>query len=648
MGAGDKPEPRAGNAPGRRDEGWIEALLDERLSAAGRREMARQVADHDRSRTPAGFDPAAVRRRLRFHGELPEKLRGVLQAWVPELMAHAARQGLRLREPFPDIAVYSAPAYVAKMGAAIPAQLRLPASSYTHEPRGRLYTVSLVLPERSADADTLVTALRALATRLLGDIYLREDVLTQEAYREELRPPEAATAAPEEMLRLLAALPKLPPALERALALHGKAIGLDARRAPQAVRKAFFEGLRKELESRRLTPERAALVESAYGAHVQALRADPARALAATIAQVEALDGQLHFLPPDEAPQYRLLREKNPEHFLRSAQLRLDFLVELLAALLEDVSTLEAPQAPVSPLLEERIASQMEELRAQKLVRPYLIEDARLGEELRARRDAFPLEVHALLSRMPPAADPRRAFDALSRRLRSNIYQRLYTMLLLLQAWVKARERQQDDPFRAGERYRQLTALLANFRLRKPLLEALRLQAALVLECVEAARSSKEAARRLPVEPFARAWSLFVAPALVAGYLGEAGAGRLPGFSAPRYLDAFDAGLRRQIGASPGPADLAYLLRRFQHHAGAEALPALAGLLRAPSRTFRFVARQALLQPGRSEQGAEARLDQLDGWAQLVWQALQASRRNAITVGAGAALPTPGRETGRG
>ncbi len=82
----------------------------------------------------------------------------------------------------------------------------------------------------------------------------------------------------------------------------------------------------------------------------------------------------------------------------------------------------------------------------------------------------------------------------------------------------------------------------------------------------------------------------------------------------------------------PGPAHLAFCLREIHRLAGEAQLDVLLELLRNPSGTFRFTVSQALAPPPEG-QGSGERLEQLTRWAQLVVQAREASRRNAIMAG---------------
>ena len=109
--------------------------------------MAQRIAGHDEGRGDDGFDQAHVRRKLHFHGEVPEKVRAALREWLPGLLAHAAESGLRLRDLNHEIHFYERAAYEAEV-APVPASVKLPASSYAYNQLYRVYSVRVVLPAR--------------------------------------------------------------------------------------------------------------------------------------------------------------------------------------------------------------------------------------------------------------------------------------------------------------------------------------------------------------------------------------------------------------------------------------------------------------------------------------------------------------------
>ena len=621
------------DAPRTAGEERLDALLEARFAPAQRQAFARELDAHDRQRAPAApLDPAAVRRGLRFRGNVPERVRQVLAEWLPELMAHAARRGLALRDPHQELQVYTRAAFEQEQGP-LPPGLRLPASSYEYHPLYRRYAVRLVLPERLGALEELFTALRALLTRLYGDLYLREEVFSLAAYREDVERVEAQVSfGLAEQVAVLAELPDTTAALEAALAAYARTVGIDARRHPEHARKGWFKEAAADLARQRLPPERQALAEDAFAAYLDALRADVPAGVQALLETVREQERQLHFLPPDEAPDYERLRVQNPVHFLRSVKLRLEFLIEAFGGLCEDFDALDTPGAPYPALAEERVAGCLQALEREGLARPYLVPGVRLADELEARRTAFPLEVHALLARFPEAERGERLFHSLRKRLEGSLHQRLYHALVLLRHWMHLRATGRDDPFRQSEPYRTLKGLVANFRFRKPLLESLFLRTGIVLEVAEHAPEAAGGTERgFPVEAFSRAWGQFVAHALLAEYLTER---RLKGFDPGRYWQRVDERLAAQVQAGSTGAQLLHLLRRAYLLAGAaDALPALAEVLRQSAPTFRFAVTQAL-RPRPPGKDAAAWLAQLDAWAQSILEARARSLRNAIVPGA--------------
>jgi hypothetical protein len=679
-------------APLSSGEAKFETLLNERFSSEEKERFARELDRHDRERqtregaplagvgggiagpipVQAVFDSARVARSLRFHGEIPGKVQGLLGDWLPELMAFAARQGMLLRGADLRIAFYTPQAHIANQGP-LPSGLRLPASSFRHNPVYRSYDVRLILPERIESTESLLNVLRTLLARLYGDLFLREEIFSLEPYREDVeRGQTAPTVGLAEQVALLSELPHTSPALEAALEAHARVIGINHKRHSDQTRKDFFKQIAADLDLQRLSGERQELVEEVFAEYVTGLRAQGESGMKALADDVEAANRQLTFIPPHEGPDYARLRKQNLPHYLRSIKLRLEFLLEALAGLVEDFETLDSPGNPLSPMAQERVSGTMAELESAHLSRPYLAPNVRLSEELERKRMAFPLEVHDLMRRYPPQEKPERLFKSLSKKLESSIHQRLYNALLILRHWISIHATAKAAAFSGSAQYNALKAAVANFRFRRPLLEALFARIGVVLDIMETAAppseggstagmstdgmntggesTAGEAKSRFPTDAFTRAWGQFAAHALLAGFLANRGVPK--NFSAPDYWKRVLAGLEKQVDSGDPVAGLVFLLRRIEEgiEEGIEqgvsedsssdegGLTALCEMVRQSAPAFRFPVIRALTPPApdasagaRIEPGA--RMEQLEAWAKAAVEARKRSLRNAIVVG---------------
>ena len=677
-------------APLSSGEAKFETLLDERFSPAEKERFARELDRHDRERQAregapsesmgggiAGpiplqvvFDSAQVARSLRFHGEIPAKVRDLLGDWLPGLMAYAARQGMLVRGADLRIAFYTPQAYAAGHGP-LPSKLRLPASSFRHNPVYRSYDLRLILPEKVESTESLLNVLRTLLGRLYGDLFLREEIFSLEPYREDVEGGQAAsTVGLAEQVALLSGQPHTSPELEAALEAHARVIGINHKRHPDQTRKDFFKQIAADLELQRLSEARRELVEEVFAGYVAGLRTQGERAMEDLADDVEASNRQLTFIPPHEKPDYARLRKYNLPHYLRSVKLRLEFLLEALAGLVEDFETLDSPGNPLSPMAQERVSGTMAELESQQLARPYLAPNVRLSGELERKRMAFPLEVYNLMRRYPPQEIPERLFKSLSRKLESSIHQRLYNALLILRHWISIHATAKADAFPGSEQYKALKAAAANFRFRRPLLEALFVRIGVVLDTMEGAAPAPEvstagvntageggtgeAKSRFPTAAFTRAWGQFAAHALLAGFLADRGVPK--NFSAPDYWKRVLAGLEKQVESGDPVAGLVFMLRRIEAGLavgapepvtgeGAEdsasvegGLTALCEMVRQSAPAFRFPVIRALTPPAASESGASeaspgSRMEQLEAWATAAVEARKRTLRNAIAVG---------------
>jgi hypothetical protein len=623
--------PPPGNPPaGSVREDRFDALLEERFSPQHRGAMARQLADHDRGAPAPRTLPQLGVRPVRAVGPVPERVRQVLAQWVPQLIAHAAGHGLLVRELSLDIDAYARAAYEQAHGPLAPG-LKLPASSYGYHPLYKRYGIHLVLPEGLNSLEGMFTVLRAFLARLFGDIYLREEIFTLEAYREDVQAPGAGiTVGMAEQLLLLEDAPLTSPELDAALAAHGQQMGMNARRQPGPVRKAFFQGLRKALDEAPLPAATAAVIAAVFGQYTARLRQDVPAAVREMVDATGKLNAQTTFLPPDETPEYLKLREQNPTHYLRAAKARLQFVLEAMGAALEIVTALEQEGAALTSLEEERVHGYLAELDAQRVARPYLLSGVRLSPEMERRKAGFPLEVHAIMTRLPPQANPEQRFKSLCQRIENSAYQRLYHAFMLLRHGIRqaASTRTDGKGFKAGDTLGVLKGLAANFRFRRPLLAAHFARMGVVLDLAEAAdpAESKRTAR-FPVEPFSRAWGQFIAHALLADFLARR---RQAGFDAAPYWQTIERSLEAQAPRSD-VSRLALLLRRLQVRLGQDGIAALASLLRQPSGTLRFTLNQAL-EPNAPGADLPA---QLERWVDAVCRVHEGRQRNAILPGTG-------------
>ncbi|MDH4225233.1 MAG: hypothetical protein OEW12_06265, partial [Deltaproteobacteria bacterium] len=596
-------------------EDRFEAMLEERFSLAGRRGMADRVAAHDQNRRPAVFDLAGERKHIRFDGDIPPGVKTAVLEWTPELLSFCDGQGLELHDFSHDILVSGKEAYEKASGAPVPPSVPMPASSYRYHPLDKHYAVQLVVAPKPTGEEEALAVLRVLFSRLLGDIYLREKVLCREPYREETaRGATQVTAGMREKLLLLSGEPPTDRGpLTNLITDYAKRAGINPKKMADQARKGFFKESMQELERQMIPPSKEAAIDQAYGAALAAACENLPQTLAQTVAAVEEFNGQLTFLPVDGLPHTLRLKHRNPAHYLRVAQARLEFVLQGLDTAIESFDELQKGDSPLAGVMEEQVTALMDELTTQNLARPYLVEKARLSPRMEAARKRFPLEVHTLLRKMPLVADKARMFAHLSKKMRANIYQRLYVALAGLKQWIQQQKAGEGAGFIQSERYKELKAAVYNFRFRRESAEALHVRSGIVLDLAEAADPDELSGKtrpiqRIPLEDFTRGWSHYISHQVIGQFL-SAHPQKLPGFQPDRYFKTVDGGVVGQLQKGGGHYPLVYLL--FCLHRLAETrstengglfrgLPGGAGLafvtdlMRNPFGTFRFAVLQAL------------------------------------------------------
>ena len=318
----DEGNIQPGNAPETAQSDRLDALLEERFRSADKLDMERQIADHDRQQGQT-FDKAHVRRKLRFYGDIPDKVRQAVEEWLVGMLAFAADRGIRLRDLNHEIHFFDPPTYALKV-TELPPGLKLPAASHGFNQLYRIYTVRVVMPHQLEGTGQLLAVLRAVLGRLLGDIYLREEIFSREIYREDI-PPEKdneLSIGLAEKIDVLAETPNRHKRLDILLDAYAKEIHLNYKRVPDQVKKAFYQKAAKDFEAQKLSDLWAEVIGETFEQFLNQQRADIPSALIAAVAEAEEKNRQLNFLPPDELPDYEQLRRNNPLHYLRASRLR--------------------------------------------------------------------------------------------------------------------------------------------------------------------------------------------------------------------------------------------------------------------------------------------------------------------------------------
>ncbi|MDH4122293.1 MAG: hypothetical protein OEV94_11360 [Deltaproteobacteria bacterium] len=636
----------------------FEAMLDERFDPARRRDMVSGLLAHDRDRRPEPFPQAFVRGKILFFGAVPQAVRKAVTELVPPLLAHGEQLGLVLRDKNHQIHLYDKPSYEAATGSPVPPGVPLPAASYRYNPLYRVYTIQVVLPplavgEASAPPDVVLGMLRVLFARLLGDLWLREEVFSLESWREDAAAGKTGgpTAGFEEKVVVLSGVNFTPPPLAKAVETWAKRAGMNPTRLAAQARKGFFQDLLGQTARQMVPRESEAAVEETFRLYLAGLERTLPQALKDAVAAVEEADRQVMFLPAEEWFHYRRLAQGNPLAYMRAAQARMGFLLESLAAAAETFSELEGGKEigkergengrakgeekeaeGVNPHVKDHLDSHLETLTQTGLARPFLLDNVRLSARLEARRKAFPLEVHQWLKALPQP-DPQ-AHQLLTKRCRMAVYQRLYQVFLLLKEYLKAAEGGRGESFRQSPRHKELKAQVNNFRFRAPMINALHVRVGLLLDLAEQ-QASMAKSPRLPLDSLSRGWGQFISHRVL-GLFFARNPNLLPGFDLQRYQDSAWAQTRAQAATAPHLALAALLHALYKEllaDGGDTVMARLAAGMKANSGTFRHALLQAL-RPAEKDRAlpAERRVEQLDALARAVAAAWRESRKNEIVV----------------
>ena len=426
----------------------FDAMLATRFSRARRRQQLEQGLAQEPPKKPL---PELIGERMHFHGPIEEHVERELSHWLPLLLSHARERGLDWLPETYTLHIHHPLSYQGMSGRRLPAQIRLPATASSNGALGSYYRASLVLPPRIADADALFAAVRAMLSRVLGDLFLRRTVFARPGWKEALAGRQAAGGVSiglADGLKVIAGFNRPPASMQGAvqqLIAVGRSL-LQSSTAPSLRR--CCEMLIKKLEEGQLREAQLRVIDEAVAVYLSQLQASGEAGVKAMISEVESRNRELNFLPIDFLPEYLRLQLEQPLHYLRAAHLRLGFVHAIGGLLLEDVMRLFHPASGAVQAIAPRLQAAIEALIQQGGARPYLLPEAHLTAKLKGTRAQFPLEIDALMQRLPMPPEQRNTerFRWFERRYSNTMQQRLLEMAVIMRNLVRAIETGQREP----------------------------------------------------------------------------------------------------------------------------------------------------------------------------------------------------------
>ena len=513
----------------------MEAFLGQRFSNASRQAFAAEL-----DQGLATFRHSTKQRRWIKHPvhlktTLSAALASTLQAWMGDLMRIAEAAGFYLSDLEPETTVYDANTYP-KHHHPLPADLKLPASSYHLVDGMHHYVIHLVLPSPITGMDACLTSLRAWLHRLYGNIYLQDQVYIQAHYQQDGLASDSLQqrVGLEEKILLLAGLPTPPKSLYPALQSVAKQTGVAF--SPQRVEllrtlsAQWQQTVLQQLSNQTLPTQTQQTIETAFGEVSQPWQQNTTQALVKTCEDLARFDQQLYIVPANRFAEFCTLRTQNPFYALSAAQARLHALLSMIQSVMEDVEwLLKSTHIPTSQtattdspptkdqlsMLQQRLEGHLAALIQGQLARPYLLAEGSLPQEVQKQVEQFPLEVFRLV-KLAKEAYPNTpcTYEGLQKRMTRTVYQRIYAAQSSLVRSIRLLQRGDVAEWLASPHHQALQNALAYFKARHKPLSSLCTKVNVVLQLAEQ-HHAKQKSRSIGLNTLAQGWAGFISHVLV-------------------------------------------------------------------------------------------------------------------------------------
>lgn len=463
------------------------------------------LAEHDRERPPERVELP----QLTCSPDLPEGVQEHLRRLLSDLLQFAAQQGFRLRQRDDRVRISTPEAYFHEQGRPVPTKLKLPAVQLRSSPQQNVYT--LLLPLVMKSSEPLLEGVRLLIARLLGERFLEESVWPLEFYRDSgLATESDVRVGVEEQLALVAVLEFPSPTFASLLPEPP-----PRKKVPDWVgsqRKQHLQAWHRQFQEDALPDSSREALEHIFSEFLSAFRHDREAFLQQAGAAIWRLNAQAHFLLPHEIPDFQLLEQQRPEHFLRSVGIRLEERLALAEFVLEAKTFFEA--GPEDSLDEWRSAFR---LKSQELLRTesvglLFIPDALASAERQTEEQRWQLRLIKLAKEQQvPGKQWRKWMPKARKAYEQGIAQKL------LEALHRLSQLAQQPPQEGGVRLPELEKLGHSLRYRIPQLRELRSALGAVVEVSEGLGDVQQG-QRFSREAFGKAWSYVLSVALILDY----------------------------------------------------------------------------------------------------------------------------------
>ncbi|MBF0280674.1 MAG: hypothetical protein HQM13_22970 [SAR324 cluster bacterium] len=572
-------------------------FLEDRFGEFNQALLEEQIREHDLQKNDTLFDKQFALNQLSFSEKIPQKVIAILKQLIIAILEFSGKEGLSLRDPNHQVRFLDVSSYEQETQKTISPSVPLPASQLHFNSISRIYTVTVVLPDKIQSNEEVINVTRTLFSKFMGDIYLNEHVLSHDFYREANRYEEdEITVSIPDQLHAIAGNEFQSAMLEEACRELAKKFRMNYKKQRAAVMQSLKKEWMEQWENQKIKDEDLGRIDRIFQDYLEDFRSDPENGIIGLLKKIEKLNAQLHFLLPHETRAYRLFEEKSQTQYIQAASHKIEEIIAKIGLIEELATQLEEAQDPDDLiLLFDQIQIQMHQMKKEGKVKIFLIPNVRMGPQLKAEEQKFPLRLIKYLPKTLPVQEWDKEIRQLEKKYSRSIYQKIFESLIYLKHWIGALMEHQEDLFLESDEHKKLKQLLHNFRFREPILQELLSTMGIALDYREVLKITPHRSV-FPLQSFKKAWSYVCSSILIHRYYEHMNQleGSQRRFNGEKYMAAIEKYLAQQLSRGVDYAPVAALFLLIYKQKKEEGLKYLLYLIHHPQASFQYALNQML------------------------------------------------------
>ncbi|MCP4754588.1 MAG: hypothetical protein GY866_27205 [Proteobacteria bacterium] len=490
-----------------------------------------------------------------FFGRFDIKTRKAIQNLVNEIFKNAEKFDLKLQNTDPEVHFFTLTSWEARNGKIARKQINLPAAKISWND-GTPF-VQLIIPEKITTGEEVIKTVRLLFSKLFGKLYFDEHVPKKTPYRLLVDENEAVSFDFLEKAHFCRLLERFPNSMLVEFDKIAKLLHIKGPKSRELGKKEFFRNLIRNEE--KPNEEYAGLLETLFQQHIDTLRQDSDVFFDELTAQIFNLIPQSNLLLPHDQNNFRFLRDRRQWTLFHALDERLQFTVNSIRELQDCREFLESvtPKKPIdyqtANLWQKTLNERTIQLAKKGLVKPFLIEGAKLTEKQKKELDQFPLWIwrQRLFENYPKGIKPEKMIAKITNQFKYSIYHKLFEVSFRLIKCLKKLMEDDKTVFAQSDDFPKIKALFAWLEIRQETLTDL-LVSCKVGNQLGGIANKKKLGKDEILKNFEQGWSYFVSFAMVHQYYLETKKVKGPKDKrSEQFFRLIDRYIQNRIGKQP-------------------------------------------------------------------------------------------------